>query len=140
VRDCGADEIALSDTIGVATPSQVEKIVEMSSSIFPLEKTVLHFHNTYGLALANIAAAIKKGIRQFDGSMGGIGGCPYAKGASGNMATEDIAYFLERAELSEKYDWEAISQVIDGLEKLGLPTNSHISSVIKKGGTLYGIS
>lgn len=140
VKDCGADEIALSDTIGVATPQQVEQVIHLSASLYPLDQTVLHVHNTYGMGLANLATALRLGVFQFDGSTGGIGGCPYAKGATGNMATEEMAYFFERQGQCKKLNWQEITKAILMIEKLGLSTASQIASVMKRGGALYGIS
>jgi hydroxymethylglutaryl-CoA lyase len=133
------DEIALSDTIGVASPSRVEKIVKKALAVYPAEKLALHFHNTYGMALSNIATAIDLGIRQFDGATGGIGGCPYAKGASGNVATEEIAYFLNRQGKNNEIEWDGLTKTIRLLNQLGLDLDSRPASVLNKGGTLYGI-
>ncbi|NBX75779.1 MAG: hydroxymethylglutaryl-CoA lyase [Proteobacteria bacterium] len=133
------DEIALSDTIGVASPARVEKVIKKALEFYPAEKLALHFHNTYGMALSNIAAAISMGITQFDGATGGIGGCPYAKGASGNVPTEEIAYFLNRQENSHQIEWDGLGKTIRLLNQLGLTLDSRLASVLKKGGTLYGI-
>lgn len=93
--DMGAHEIALSDTIGCATPISTIKILETVMDEIPKEKLALHMHDTRGLALANIWAALTMGITSFDSAAGGLGGCPYAPGASGNVATEDLLYMLE---------------------------------------------
>lgn len=92
----GVDEISLGDTIGVADPIQVEKVLTAVKSHFPNEKFALHFHNTRGTALANVLMALQLGFDTFDSALGGLGGCPYAKGASGNLATDDLVYMLER--------------------------------------------
>jgi len=139
VIDLEPDEIALSDTIGVASPSRVETVVKKALAVYPAEKLALHFHNTYGMALSNISAAMELGISQFDGSTGGIGGCPYAKGASGNVPTEEIAYFLNRQQNTHQIDWDGLSKTIRLLSQLGLTLDSRLASVLKKGGTLYGI-
>ncbi|MFM8269197.1 MAG: hydroxymethylglutaryl-CoA lyase [Pseudomonadota bacterium] len=133
------DEIALSDTIGVACPSRVKQVIQMAVKLFPAEKMALHFHNTYGMALSNIVAAMELGISRFDGATGGIGGCPYAKGASGNIATEEIGYLLERSGLESQINWEKIEQTLQFLNQLGLTLDSRLASVLKKGGSLYGI-
>lgn len=90
----GVDEISLGDTIGAATPAQVASFVAQLKTICSLQKAALHFHDTRGTALANVLAGIESGITIFDSSIGGLGGCPYAPGASGNLATEDLVYML----------------------------------------------
>ena len=92
----GCDEVAVSDTIGAAAPRDVFSTVGHILESIPSEKIALHFHDTYGTALANVYAGLQLGITRFDASAGGLGGCPYAKGASGNLATEDLVYFLDR--------------------------------------------
>jgi len=134
------DEIALSDTIGVASPSRVKKVLEVTSTIYPKEKTALHFHDTYGMGLANVQAAYQLGIRRFDGSTGGIGGCPYAKGASGNLALETLAYFFERQGYRSGVNWEQIRKTLRCLSQNGLSLQSHLASIFLKGGEWYGIS
>ncbi len=91
----GCYQIALSDTIGVGTPRQTKNIVAMALAEVPQEAVALHMHDTRGTALANILAALEMGIRNFDASVGGLGGCPYAPGAAGNVATEDLVYMLD---------------------------------------------
>ncbi|MCT7943415.1 hydroxymethylglutaryl-CoA lyase [Shewanella holmiensis] len=90
----GCYEISLGDTIGVGTPVNARRMVEAVAKVVPVEKLALHFHDTYGQALANIFACLDMGIATFDASVAGLGGCPYAKGASGNLATEDLVYML----------------------------------------------
>ncbi|MDA7027986.1 hydroxymethylglutaryl-CoA lyase [Bacillus sp. CLL-7-23] len=90
--EMGIDELSLGDTIGAANPVQVELILETLLNRFPKEKIALHFHNTRGMALANIITAMNMGITSFDGACGGLGGCPYAPGSSGNAATDDLIY------------------------------------------------
>ena len=93
--DMGAYEVAVSDTIGIAHPGQVPRVVEAVAAHVPLERIALHFHDTRGTALANVLAALQLGISTFDASAGGLGGCPYAPGATGNLATEDLLYMLD---------------------------------------------
>ena len=93
----GVTEISLGDTIGVGHPGQVREIVRAVAAEAPLEQIALHFHDTYGRALANVQAGFECGVRTFDASLGGLGGCPYAPGASGNVATEDVVDLFERA-------------------------------------------
>ena len=91
----GAFEVAISDTIGVAHPGQVAVVLEAVLARVPLQQVALHFHDTRGTALANVLAALSYGVSTFDGSAGGLGGCPYAPGAAGNLATEDLVYMLD---------------------------------------------
>ena len=93
--DMGAFEVAVSDTIGIGHPGQVPGVVGAVSERIPIEKIALHFHDTRGTALANVLAALDLGVATFDASAGGLGGCPYAPGATGNLATEDLIYMLD---------------------------------------------
>jgi len=96
VLDLGADEVALSDTIGAAAPRDVQRLLEATLPRIPAERIALHLHDTYGTALANVFAGLQMGIHTFDTTAGGLGGCPFAPGAAGNLATEDLVYMLER--------------------------------------------
>lgn len=91
----GVYEISIGDTIGVATPEQVKSLFKKLKKIIPVAKLAGHFHDTRGTALANILAAYEVGVRTFDSSIGGLGGCPYAPGAAGNVATEDVVYMFD---------------------------------------------
>ena len=96
LMDLGVDEICFGDTIGVGVPDQVAELVELATTGgIPIGRQAYHFHDTRGTALANVAAGLAAGIRCFDSSAGGTGGCPYAPGAAGNLATEDLVYFLD---------------------------------------------
>ncbi len=88
-------EVAVSDTIGVAHPGQIPVVLESVLERIPVEQVALHFHDTRGTALANVLAALPFGVATFDASAGGLGGCPYAPGAAGNLATEDLVYMLD---------------------------------------------
>jgi isopropylmalate/homocitrate/citramalate synthase len=92
--DLGVYEVAVSDTIGIAHPGQVRRVLQHLTKTIPVNRLALHFHDTRGTALANVLAALEFGIDTFDASAGGLGGCPYAPGASGNLATEDLLYLL----------------------------------------------
>lgn len=94
--DLGVDEVSIGDTIGAATPVDVESTVSHLLSRFPTTKLAMHFHDTYGMAIANVFASLQLGISVFDSSAGGIGGCPYAPGASGNVSTEKLVYLFDR--------------------------------------------
>jgi hydroxymethylglutaryl-CoA lyase len=94
LRDLGCDEIDIADTIGVGTARQVQAVMQAASQVYPLAQLSGHFHDTYGQALANIYASLEVGISIFHASVAGLGGCPYAKGATGNVATEDVLFML----------------------------------------------
>jgi hydroxymethylglutaryl-CoA lyase len=95
LRDLGCDEVDIADTIGVGTPRRVQAAFERAAREFPIERLSGHFHDTYGQALANIYASLEVGVRIFHASVAGLGGCPYAKGATGNVATEDVLYLMQ---------------------------------------------
>ena len=92
--DMGCYEVSLGDTIGVGTPGKTKAMIEACAARVPVAKLAGHYHDTYGQALANIYASVEAGVRTFDSSIAGLGGCPYAAGASGNVATEDVVYML----------------------------------------------
>ncbi len=92
--DMGCYQISLGDTIGVGTPADVERLLDVVTTRIPRDKLAMHFHDTYGQALANILTSLAYGITTMDSSVGGLGGCPYAPGAAGNVATEDVLYML----------------------------------------------
>jgi len=102
--EMGVREVSLGDTIGVAHPGQVRDVLEALLKHFPANRLAMHFHDTYGMALANTLVALDMGISTFDSSLGGLGGCPYAPGASGNMATEDLLYLLEGLQMTTGID------------------------------------
>jgi hydroxymethylglutaryl-CoA lyase len=123
--DMGAFEVALSDTIGVAHPGQVPQVVAATASRIPLEKIALHFHDTRGTALANVLAALNLGVATFDASAGGLGGCPYAPGATGNLATEDLIYMLDGLGIQTGVDLGALVEASAFIEpRLGRPLPS----------------
>jgi len=92
--DMGCYEISLGDTVGVGTPLKAQRMIDAVAQLVPVEKLAAHFHDTYGQALANLFAVLQQGVSVIDSSVSGLGGCPYAKGASGNVATEDVLYML----------------------------------------------
>ena len=102
--DLGCYEISLGDTIGVGTPLKVQTMLAEVSKAVPMDKLAGHFHNTYGMAIANIYASLQMGMAVFDASVAGLGGCPYAKGASGNVATEDVVYLLNGLGIDSSVD------------------------------------
>lgn len=107
----GADRLAFGDTTGVATPNRVAALVDGVRSAHPDMPVLLHFHNTRGTALANILIALQHGVTEFDASVGGLGGCPYAPGASGNVATEEVVHMLEDMGIETGVDLEALLDV-----------------------------
>jgi hydroxymethylglutaryl-CoA lyase len=109
--ELGADEVSLGDTIGVGHPAQVRELVHAVKGEVPLEHVALHLHDTYGRALANVQAGYEAGVRTFDASLGGLGGCPYAPGASGNVATEDVVDLFERAGVGTGVDLDTLVDV-----------------------------
>ncbi|GFO37413.1 3-hydroxymethyl-3-methylglutaryl-coa lyase, cytoplasmic [Plakobranchus ocellatus] len=100
----GCYEISLGDTIGVGTPGAMKHLLTEVSKHIPLSKIAVHCHDTYGQALANILAALQMGVTVFDSSTAGLGGCPYAKGASGNVSTEDVVYLMNGLAISTGVD------------------------------------
>jgi isopropylmalate/homocitrate/citramalate synthase len=93
--DLGCYEVSIGDTIGVGTPLQVQGLIGLLLQVVPAERLAMHFHDTRGMAIANVLASLELGVATFDASAGGLGGCPYAPGASGNVATEDLVYLLD---------------------------------------------
>jgi len=106
--DDGCYEISLGDTIGVATPGATRRMLDCVSAAAPLERLAGHFHDTYGMAVANIYAALEAGLATFDASVAGLGGCPYAPGSSGNVATEDVVYLMQGLGIETGVDLEAL--------------------------------
>ncbi len=104
----GCYEISLGDTIGVGTPASVTKMIQAVSARVPMAKLAVHFHDTYGQALTNIYTALQAGVAVVDSAIAGLGGCPYAKGASGNVATEDVLYMLNGLEIETGIDFEKL--------------------------------
>jgi hydroxymethylglutaryl-CoA lyase len=108
LRDLRCDEIDIADTIGVGTPLKVQDVMHHAAQEFPLERLSGHFHDTYGQALANIYASMEVGISIFHSSVAGLGGCPYAKGATGNVATEDVLYMMQGMGIDTGIDLKAV--------------------------------
>lgn len=127
----GCDEISLGDTIGVGTPSKAKKLINLIKSTLPIEKLAVHFHDTYGQALANIYACLDAGIRIIDSSVSGLGGCPYAKGASGNVATEDVVYMLHGMGLTTGIDLNKLIEAGQYIcQQLGITTRSKVNQAL----------
>ncbi len=124
----GCYEVSLGDTIGTGTPGATRRLFEAVSAHVPRDKLAGHFHDTYGQAMANIYASLLEGIQVFDSSIAGLGGCPYAKGASGNVATEDVLYLLEGLGISTGIDMPRLilagQQICNVLER---PSGSRVA-------------
>lgn len=118
LNDMGIDEISLGDTIGAAAPTDVFNTVSPMLNQISAEKIALHFHDTYGTALANVVAGLDLGITTFDSSAGGLGGCPYAPGASGNLATEDLVYLLNRMGIETGIDLNKLADASLHIQKV----------------------
>jgi hydroxymethylglutaryl-CoA lyase len=109
--DMGCYEVSLGDTIGVGTPKKTQTMIEACLKRVPVEKLAGHYHDTYGQALANIYASLELGVATFDSSVSGLGGCPYAKGASGNVATEDVLYMLQGLGIETGVDLDKLVEI-----------------------------
>ncbi len=129
--DLGVDEISLGDTIGVGTPKQTIELIKTITASLPASSIAMHFHDTYGQAIANIYAALECGILRFDSSVAGLGGCPYARGASGNVATEDILYLMHGLGIETGVDIYQIVSAGDMICKvLGRKNQSKVASAL----------
>ncbi|RUO58569.1 hydroxymethylglutaryl-CoA lyase [Pseudidiomarina insulisalsae] len=108
LHQMGCYEVSLGDTIGVGTPVKAQQMLAAVAAKVPMEQLALHFHNTYGQALANIASCLPMGVRTIDSAVAGLGGCPYARGASGNVASEDVVYMLQGMDYTTGIDLAAL--------------------------------
>ena len=127
--DMGAYEVAVSDTIGIAHPGQVPIVVHAVAARVPIDRLALHFHDTRGTALANVLTALQLGVTTFDSSAGGLGGCPYAPGATGNLATEDLLYMLDGLGIETGVSIEKVLAASRFIEaKLGHPLASRYAA------------
>lgn len=126
--DMGCYEISLGDTIGTGTPGKAQVMIAAVAAVVPMDRIAVHFHDTYGQALANIFAALQMGVAVVDSSVAGLGGCPYAKGASGNVASEDVLYMLNGLGIDTGVDLDRLVDAgafISG--HLGRPTASKVA-------------
>jgi hydroxymethylglutaryl-CoA lyase len=124
----GCYEISLGDTIGTGTPGKAQGLVDIVAGVVPVDRLAAHFHDTYGQALANIFAVMERGVAVVDSSVAGLGGCPYAKGASGNVATEDVVYMANGMGVDTGIDLEALIAAGDFICKvLGRPNGSKVA-------------
>jgi hydroxymethylglutaryl-CoA lyase len=119
----GCGEISIGDTIGVATPAHVRTLFEVLLSEIPAARLVGHYHDTYGAAIANVTASVEQGLRSFDSSVAGLGGCPFAPGAAGNVATEQLVALADSLGFATGVDFDALSAAAEYIgEELGLPS------------------
>ncbi len=129
--DLGCYEISLGDTIGVGTPVKTRRLLRAVAGVVPMAKLAMHFHDTYGQALANLYAGMEEGARVIDSAAGGLGGCPYARGATGNVATEDVVYMLEGMGIATGVDMTKLVAATNGISGLiGRPPVSRVASAI----------
>ncbi len=121
----------MGDTIGVGTPVKTLQMLESVLNIVPQNKLAVHFHDTYGQALANILVALQQGISVVDSAVSGLGGCPYAKGASGNVATEDLVYMLDGMNIETGIDLKKLTHAgLNMMQVLGRQSNSKVALAI----------
>jgi len=129
--ELGCYEISLGDTVGVGTPMAVKSMLEEVAKLVPINKLAVHFHDTYGQALANIFSALEMGISVVDSAVAGLGGCPYAKGASGNVATEELVYMLNGIGITHGVDINKLARAGWAIsEALGKQPNSKVSMAL----------
>jgi hydroxymethylglutaryl-CoA lyase len=127
----GCYEISLGDTIGVGTPVKARELMRAVAGEVPLQNIAMHFHDTYGQALANLYAGMEEGVRVIDSAAGGLGGCPYAPGATGNVATEDVVYMLEGMGIATGVDMEKLLAATNEVSRLlGRPPVSRVASAL----------
>lgn len=131
--EAGCAEISLGDTIGVGTPTRARAMLETVARSVPMEQLAVHFHDTYGQALANIHACLDAGVRVVDSSVAGLGGCPYARGATGNVATEDVVYMLNGLGMETGVDLMALARVGDWIAgELDRPRSRTGQAILKR--------
>jgi hydroxymethylglutaryl-CoA lyase len=129
--DLGCYEISLGDTIGVGTPKKARELLRTVAGHVPMAHLAMHFHDTYGQALANLYAGMEEGARVIDSAAGGLGGCPYAPGATGNVATEDVVYMLEGLGIATGVDMTKLLQATNEISKLiGRPPLSRVAAAL----------
>jgi hydroxymethylglutaryl-CoA lyase len=129
--DLGCYEISLGDTIGVGTPLKARQLLRAASGVVPMTNLAMHFHDTYGQALANLYAGMEEGARVIDSAAGGLGGCPFAPGATGNVATEDVVYMLEGMGIPTGVDMQKLVAATNALSRLiGRPPLSRVAGAL----------
>jgi hydroxymethylglutaryl-CoA lyase len=141
LQDLGCDEVSVGDTIGAGTPGDVRRLLDALLPHVPLPSLVMHFHDTRGMAVANVLASLERGVHRFDASAGGLGGCPYAPGAAGNVATEDLVFLLDGLGTPHGVDLErlrAASRLVAGHLDHPLPSRVHAAPPLRPPGAARG--
>ena len=129
--DLGCYEVSLGDTIGVGTPAKTRQLLRAAAGVVPMAHLAMHFHDTYGQALANLYAGMEEGARVINSAAGGLGGCPYAPGATGNVATEDVVYMLEGMGIATGVDMAKLLAATNGISRLiGRPPVSRVAAAL----------
>jgi hydroxymethylglutaryl-CoA lyase len=129
--EMGCYEISLGDTIGVGTPEKTRRMIEAVLGVVPVDRIAGHYHDTYGQALANVYASLQMGVAVFDSSVAGLGGCPYAAGASGNLASEDLLYLLDGLGIETGVDLHALVEAGDFISRvLDRPSRSRVAQAL----------
>jgi hydroxymethylglutaryl-CoA lyase len=135
LSDLGCYEVSLGDTIGVGTPVEARQLLRAVAGSVPMAKLAMHFHDTYGQALANLYAGMEEGCRVIDSAAGGLGGCPYAPGATGNVGTEDVVYMLEGMGIATGVDMARLLAATNAISRLlGRPPVSRVASALNAKG------
>jgi hydroxymethylglutaryl-CoA lyase len=143
MKAIGVDHCGIADTIGVGTPRATQAVMERALHHFPLDEVSGHFHDTYGQALANIYACLEMGVHRFDASIAGLGGCPYAKGATGNVATEDVVFMLHGMGIATGIDLDALVDAgayISGLLGRAPVSRAGKALLARRGGAVEALS
>jgi hydroxymethylglutaryl-CoA lyase len=131
MKEIGVMHVGVADTIGVGTPRKVQAALEAALQHYPLHEVSGHFHDTYGQALGNVYASLELGISSFDTSVSGLGGCPYAKGATGNVATEDVVYLLQGLGIETGVDLDGLIDAgVFIRDALGQPNGSRVARAL----------
>ena len=131
MMEMGCDEISLGDTIGQGTPAAAQRLIDTVAEAVPVERLAAHFHDTYGQGLANILAVLEKGVAVIDGAVAGLGGCPYADGATGNVSSEDVLYMLNGLDIETGVDLDSLATAGQFVcSQLGRPTASKVARAL----------
>lgn len=131
LHDMGCYEVSLGDTIGAGTPASVQRMIDACASVVPIHQLAGHYHDTYGMAIANVYASLELGMGVFDSSVGGLGGCPYALGATGNVATEDIVFLLNGLGIESGVDMDKLLTAADYIAgELGREPSSKVARAL----------
>ena len=143
MKDIGVQHVGVADTLGTGTPIRVRMAMERALKHYPIDEVSGHFHDTYGQALANVHACLQMGVHVFDASVAGLGGCPYARGATGNVATEDLVYLLHGLGIETGIDLDRLVDAGDYMSKvIGKPPASRVARAVlaKRGRVLEGLA